>query len=399
MWKRLFHRWFIEYNPLYLLSAALVLRGVNLLSHGLASAGHVYAEIGVPAVAEAYAWALIAGAALLTRTGLRRPGVMVALLAVLYQGDLTLHTETCAYLGAAGWVASGVWLASFVLKLRALAWAVRLRGSRSAFFVPTFGALGLVVVPRWVQHLDAHAASALVALWLFAVFASHMWTACRVDSAVTLDDWGKTVLRRSLAATWILWGSLALLHVAFWLSSRRAEPSVLMVLPALLAAPRMKRESHAWGAVLGTLAVTLAASPGFFGLAAFLSSVVLAKRAFDAVRTGQRASTLGVGVLACAYLTVWSFGPFPDHMLWLDGVFASSLVLAAWRLRAYIGLLPLGATLAHHAVRASILTVPVSTLEWGTWSVVVGFVLLGATIGASVVYQVKHRMREPDLGP
>jgi hypothetical protein len=142
MWRRLFHRWFIEYNPLYLLSAALVLRGVNLLSMGLVRAGHLYAVLGGPAVAEVYAWALIAGAAILTRVGLRRPAVLLALIAVLYQGDLTLHTETCAYLGWVGWLASITWLVSFAAKLRALAWAMRLRVSRTAYLVPLLGAVG-----------------------------------------------------------------------------------------------------------------------------------------------------------------------------------------------------------------------------------------------------------------
>jgi len=72
-WKRLFHRWFIQYNPLYLLSAALVLRGVYLLSEGWVHTGRVYAMLGVPAIAELYAWALIAGAAIAMRVGLRRP--------------------------------------------------------------------------------------------------------------------------------------------------------------------------------------------------------------------------------------------------------------------------------------------------------------------------------------
>ena len=56
---------------------------------------------------------------------LRRPAVLLALLTVLYQGDLTLHTETCAYLGGVGIFASVAWLAMFVAKLYALAWALK----------------------------------------------------------------------------------------------------------------------------------------------------------------------------------------------------------------------------------------------------------------------------------
>ena len=95
----LLHRWFVQYNPLYLLSAALVLFGTHLLYRDLLAAGYLLGQLGVPAIAEIYAWALIGGAALLTRIELRRPAVLLALLAVLFQGDLTLLIETSVYLG------------------------------------------------------------------------------------------------------------------------------------------------------------------------------------------------------------------------------------------------------------------------------------------------------------
>ena len=93
-WQRLSYRWFVEYNPLYLLSAALVLGGVTLVTRGLANSASAFELVGVGAIPELYAALLIAGAALLTRAGTRRPAVLLALIAILYQGDLTLHTET-----------------------------------------------------------------------------------------------------------------------------------------------------------------------------------------------------------------------------------------------------------------------------------------------------------------
>jgi len=82
-WRRLFRRWFIEYNPLYLLSACCVLVGVSELSQGLSRSP--YAGFAVAGVAEVYAWALIASAAFLMRVELRRPAVMLALLIAIYQ--------------------------------------------------------------------------------------------------------------------------------------------------------------------------------------------------------------------------------------------------------------------------------------------------------------------------
>src|SRR4051812_37312222 len=120
-WRRLLHRWLVQYNPLYLLSASLCLGGMILCSRGLAREGSAHGELVVAGIAELYAVALIAGAALLTRIGQRRPAVMLALLTALYQCDLTLHTEACVWLGGAGMVAAAAWLALFVAKLLALA--------------------------------------------------------------------------------------------------------------------------------------------------------------------------------------------------------------------------------------------------------------------------------------
>jgi hypothetical protein len=112
--RRVAYRWFVEYNPLYLVSATLVLAGCFLLSSGVAPHGDFAPSIEVALIAEAYALSLLGGAALLTRIGQRRPAVMLALLFVVYQWDLTLHTETCAYLSSGGKWAAGGWFAIFV---------------------------------------------------------------------------------------------------------------------------------------------------------------------------------------------------------------------------------------------------------------------------------------------
>ena len=110
-WRKLLHRWLVQYNPLYLLSASLCLAGMILCSRGLAHGGSAHGELVVALIAEVYAGALIGGAALLTRIGQRRPAVMLALITALYQCDLTLHTEASACLGSVGVAASAVWAA------------------------------------------------------------------------------------------------------------------------------------------------------------------------------------------------------------------------------------------------------------------------------------------------
>ena len=171
--RRLLVRWFVEYNPLYLVSALLVLGGLMMISRGQADQGTMSPEVGaIPVIAEVYAAVLIAGAALLTRLGQRRPAVMLALITALYQCDLTLFTERSVYLGFAGALAALAWLIVFVVKLYALAWAMRVRLSRSAVAVAAFGALGLAVLPHGLSQGDPSRTSALIALWIFALFAA-----------------------------------------------------------------------------------------------------------------------------------------------------------------------------------------------------------------------------------
>lgn len=392
MLRRLLHRWFVEYNPLYILSAALVLRGVNQISDALASAGYGYAQLGVPAVVEIYAWLLIGGAALLRRVGLQRPAVMLSLLAVVYQGDLTLHTETCAYLGSAGLLASLIWLVSFVLKLLVLPRAMGLRASPSALAVPTFGAVGLVFVPRVVQHVSAHAGSMVTGAWIFALFACALYTTRAIASVHALGDWGNAVLRRSRIATWTLWAMLAALHVGFWFSQRALDAAVLVPLPLLLATRFMRRESHVWATSLGAIVLVRAIAPQFLAFTAVLCGVVLMIRAAQNIASHTRAAPFMVGTLFCAHLALWtagfSGGDFPLHVLPLDATLASVVILAAWKLRVRVALAPLAALFAHHMAQARIVTAPVTGLEWGVWTTAAGFVLLLGVIATSVRLQL-----------
>jgi len=119
-WRRLAHRWFVQYNPLYLISAAMMLVGVFLLSDGLARSGSGLADLWIPAITELYQFLLIASAALLYRMGQRRPAVMLALLEVVYICDLTCQTDVVSFWGVTGLLASLTWVALVAVKLHLL---------------------------------------------------------------------------------------------------------------------------------------------------------------------------------------------------------------------------------------------------------------------------------------
>lgn len=435
-WRRLLHRWLIEYNPLYLISATLVLGGMILTSRGLAREGSLYGEIGVAAISELYAAALIGGAALLTRLGHRRPAVMLGLLTALYQCDLTLHTETCAFLGAVGvWAAAG-WLGLFVAKLYAIAWALKLRLSRLTIATATLGALGLTVFPHYLQSMDARASSSLVAIWLFAL--GSLVVSQQITSSVDLDAWGATVLRRAVRATWVMWAALLFLHVLFW---SKIQVEVLLPVAALLLIRRIRSEAQVWAVVAGTLVLVGVASPGYLSVAALLAMAALALRAVpvtDAVRLAPASDPpvtsspspyrafsseveapravapaplvpfapearlrLMTGALFALYLSVWTLGwtrgPWPNHILALDLSMTVLVVLIAWRARVRSAIVPMTACYAHLVVQLRVIPAPRSLLQWGGTAVGLGFALLFVALGAT--YWLRRSADVTDRSP
>ena len=433
--RRLLHRWLVEYNPLYLLSAMLVLGGMILTSRGLARDASLYGSIGVAAIAELYALTLIGGAALLTRIGQRRPGVMLALLTVLYQWDLTLHVETCVNLGLSGAIATGAWLAMFAAKVHGLAWAMKIRISRPAFAAATLAALGLAVLPHVLNRTDARYGTALVALWLTALTSLHRTGA--VTSLVELDNWGATVRRRVERATWLLSGLLLVLHVTFWSTQYPVKLAALASIAPLLATRWIRGEARVWCIAVATLVVTALRLPGTFSLVAFIAAIALALRARDAARaptdvrvtvtergvsgpyraSAENAQTtcveqhvvtdgaaamvrLFTGSAVALYLWAWTFrwssGPWPSHVIALDLVFSIAVVFVVWKRRVRGPIAPMLASWLHFVVQARLIPAPHTTLEWGGASVALGFALLIASLAGS--YWLRSDTRQDASG-
>lgn len=432
--RRLLHRWLVEYNPLYLLSATLVLGGMILTSRGLAREGSLYGLIGVAAIAELYALALIGGAALLTRIGQRRPAVMLALLTVLYQCDVTLHTEACPNLGTAGACAAAGWLALFVVKLHALAWAMKIRLARSAVATAAVAGAGLALLPYVIGRLEPRHATAVVAVWLAALAALPRSDA--VTSLTALDAWGQTVLRRAVRATWLLTGLLFGLHVVFW-STEHALDLRALACVALVAATRWTRsEVRTWAVVAATTLLAAAVAPASLSAVALAVAITLAvrareaRRSYDEVRAtrpgaavppyraftgdgapapvatawervavdGRPASLrLLTGAVFSLYLAIWTLrwsgGAWPAHVIPLDVLVTVLVALGVWRLRARVALAPLAVAWGHFVVQARLVPAPRSSIEWGGASVALGFVLLVASLAAS------YRLRAPRATP
>lgn len=421
----LIERWFVTYNPVYLASAALVLGGLWLVGRDFLER-RVLGGLGVSIIAELYALALIGGAAILHRAGQRRPAVMLGLLAALYQCDLTLTVEMCAYLGRLGWLGSVGWIVLFVAKLGMLGAALGLRLSRSALLVPSLGAAAIGLGPQLLPHLLRDARGAVVGIAVLAIGAAGATTARSIACDTGFDVRG----RRAIRGLWWLGGAAGLAHVAYW--GGQGVPLVPTVIAlALLATRALQREHHVWAVVLGLLALTAWAAPSaHLGVTALMAAGVLALRAlrspvpatdaprvvtppyrgateaveastitelaapiatFVAAPFDERARLL-LGAAACAHLGLtvtlsparWPGVAWPEHQLLLDVALAAVCALAAWRWRRWRALTTLVPASAHLAACHGWLAWPTTALGWGGSAIGLGFVSLAAAIGVSL---------------
>ncbi len=421
-WPRLLHRWFVQYNPFYLLSAALVLAGLTLVSRGLAGASSLPAMMAVGALSELYAWSLIGAAALLMRGGQRRSAVQLGLLAALYQCDLTLLTESAGMAGFLGVLPAGMWLAVALLKLRALGWALRIELERRASLVVAGGLAGLAALPFLVYRLDPYPGGLLLGLYVFALLAA---LPARLEASVrsldALDGWGQTVLRRASWATWFLWGAAFSLHMLCWsVQTPVGLEQVLLAVVAYLAARRAS-EWQLWflAGVAVLVSLLMNVPPGKVALWISLAmtlralspreveSSILAgtspgdaspyRQETPAAPTPPRAATMEelppqerarllLGALLAAYLSVWlqqmRFG-LPEHLPLPAAVLVLLNLLAAWKLRTPLGLLFGAAVPADVLLSWSGAPWPRGPFEWGVTLLALGFFLLGGGVLAS----------------
>jgi hypothetical protein len=425
-WQALFEEWFVTYNPLPLASAALVLFGLWIASREIARLG-VVGALGVAAIAELYALALVAGAWVLRTHGHRRAAVLLGLLAALYQCDVTLHVETSAYLGTIGLVASLAWLALFALKLELLTRALELELSRPARWVPLSGAAAIALLPHAYRALEPRARGELVALVLYAVGALALSTSRDVRARSGFDVRG----RRAILGVQVLFAAAALAHLAYACSSLRVPGAPLVASLALVALRAVRSEVRVWLGALGVVLATALLRPETAPVVAVLAGAALAlhavrARAPEALLLPERVTgptyrgapidalggeeisllaarptvfvaslpearlRLGLGALALGHLGVTGLvtdGPtslLSTHHAALDVALALvTLALLVWTRRAWT-LAPLALGLVHLSVVEGWLLWPRDALELGVWAISLGFSTLGISIALSV---------------
>lgn len=423
--EALLHRWFVEYNPTYLFSAALVLAGLTLASFDVA-ARDALGGLGLSLVAEAYALALILGAALLHRLGHRRVAVMVGLLAALYQCDLTMHAERAAYLGTLGLVSTLVWIGLFHVKLRLLARALVLRPSTSALAVATSGAAVTALVPVLLLHALPAQRPALVGLALLALASPALWTPRTIESEVGFDYRG----RRAIRGTWLLWAGAAALHLAYDALSFRVSLAPLAPVMLVLGARAVRTERATWGLALAALVAAHTLFPEMLGVTAASCALALVLRAYRvpadptsvepaappptpyrgavaepglvvptlavstfSLATAPARERLLLGALAASHLAAWATLVAPahglgelswrEHVVWLDVVLAASCVAWALAARRARVLAPIVTVTAHAVVQQRLLPHSLAPGAAGALAIVLGFAMLVLSLAAT----------------
>ncbi len=337
---------------------------------------------------------------------------MLALLEAAYLCDLTCQTGAAGFLGAAGVLQSLAWLGLSIAKLFALAWALRLRLSRSAALVPIIAATVLAGLPHLLVAglLSPHRAAALVGLCVFGVGAVRAWSRCTVSSA--LDAGGQSVLRRALAATWIIWGVLGLCHILWLCVDFGLSFGPVLIAVGLLAAARCcRQERWVWIATLGAVAQSIFMGPEVLSAVALMTSAVLTLRGclpptlrrvrpitppavhpYRCAPTDLRPNAIFVavvqswrraearryytGALVGGYLALWAELGWPRHQLWLDLALTAALLLVVWCARQVFALIPAFVCWGHMLLQLGLVEAPESTVGWGALIIGLGFAAL-----------------------
>ncbi|MCP4350590.1 MAG: hypothetical protein GY795_34415 [Desulfobacterales bacterium] len=373
-----FHRWFVQYNPLYFFSALCVVFGVFLVSRGMDEKDWVQGEIILTGVIELYEILLLAGAALLfCKARQYRSAVILGVIEIVFLFDCTFQTEIIATFGYTGIILTFLWIAMAGLKLFALTWIFRLKTSVSAFVIPILAAVGIAGFPHILGQANVDkTAIHLIATWFGIGLAGFViLKRPQVKCDIMLDKWGQTVLRRATLSAWMIWAGLYFYHVAIWLKLFDITLTISHIIPfVLLPVFISDTENGVWKGCLAAIAVSLLNPPGF-SVTALVVGIVFAIQAWRI-----REKRLYVGAVISLNVACWTIGwqnwPLPEMNLYLNLATAVILMLMGWRMRLYSAFL----SVALGTIAWWIITGPHSLLEWGILFLIIGFIALIAGV-------------------
>jgi hypothetical protein len=299
--EQLFHRWFVQYNPLYFASALCVLAGVFLLTRDLGDWDT--GQLALAGVIQVYELALIAGAAFLFNLpGQRRPAVILGIAAIAFLYDVSFRTEGLASVGPHTLVMAIAWAVLAALKLTLLAHALRVSLPVAHWAGWVLGALAVALVPQLLAARLFDPGYVLIgACWAgLALAALAVWGVPDLRCEVTLDGWGRTVLNRVVRAAPLIWTGLYWTHVVTWCGIYELTLHPACFAPLVVLLPLVVRsEASAW--ILSAIVLGIAARwPAGFAYVAALLALGLTIKGWRAGWPRLYVAAVLVAYLACA---------------------------------------------------------------------------------------------------
>lgn len=394
-WRDLLHYWFVQFNPLYFISAMCILFGVLLVARNietLAPKSPERVQLMLFAIIQAYEWLLIGGAALLAqRARVVRPVVILALLEAVFLFDCTFRLESIVFLGPLAYWLTTAWFLLTLLKVRLLAVALRLQLPGRVLAAVGANALGLVLAIHWLSQPGTDKLLVLqFAAWYGTLVMLLLGSRLpAIPSAFTDSEAQLLMVYRCVRGGFRLLVGFYFYHLwSYILLAADPEITGPAILPQagaffLLQVVIRRRDADLWKFALLTFGAALPASSSV-PYAALLLAAVLGYRVWGGARSG-----LAVAAALAAYTGVWLFGMtawsdplprLPALMSWQSVGLAAVLVFIAWRLRDPLASALLASGVVYLCYRHGALWLPESELAWGILLLVVGFIALGAGI-------------------
>ena len=394
-WRELLHYWFVQFNPLYFISAMCILFGVFLVARNietLAPKSPERVQLVLFAVIQAYEWLLIGGAALLAqRARVVRPAVILALLEAVFLFDCTFRLESIVFIGPLAYWLTAAWFLLTLLKVRLLAVALRLRLPGRVLAAVGASALGIVVAIHWLSQPGTDKLLVLqLAAWygtLVMVLLAKRLPA--IPSVFAVSEPQVLMAYRCIRGGFRLLVGFYFYHLwSYILLAAGPEVTGPAILPQagaflLLQVALRPRDVDIWKFAVLTFGAALPA-PSAVPYSALLLAAVLGYRVWGGAR-----SSLAVAAALAAYTGAWLFGMtswsdplprLPALLSWQNVGLAAALAAIAWRLRDPLALAAIASGVVYLGYRHGASWLPESELAWGILLLAVGFIALGAGI-------------------
>ena len=362
--RKLMLHFFVDFNPLYFISAFCVLYGVFLVARNIEDLGLQTIEAQqflLFGVIQTYELLVIAGAAFLAhQVRATRPAVLLGLLECVLLLDCTFRVESAAMEGAFGQLLMLLWLLLTAFKVWALARALRLPMPRRHLAALVAVAAGMVACVAWLSLPGSNKTLALQAAAWFGAVALLLLEVRRpaLLSALANNEAQQQTAALCLRAGYRLLAGFYFYHVwAYILISADANVNAAAI-PAqagtffLLFALIRDRQQEAWLFGLLTIAAAVfnsAALPWALGLIALLW-------VYRVWRGGHSNLAIGAAfaVYAAALLGAWASGveafpSLPAPLDWPNPLLIAALLFIALYLRNQIAWACLAAVLGYSA--------------------------------------------------